>query len=96
VELSIRITGLTAERLIDPNASLPQGLIVTVNVSIQGFIKLEGNERAANFTFDVVYNPPIARVTVRGTTYLGEARRKLKRWTVSLREIKFRLRSLKL
>jgi hypothetical protein len=79
VELSIRITGLTAERLIDPNASLPQGLIVTVNVSIQGFIKLEGNERAANFTFDVVYNPPIARVTVRGTTYLRGSEEEIKK-----------------
>jgi len=85
VELSIRITGLTAERLIDPSASLPQGLVVTVNVSIQGFLKLENNERAANFTFDVVYNPPIARVTVRGTAYLRGSEEEIRRVDNELR-----------
>ncbi len=78
MEIMVRVTGISAERLVDPHADLPKDLRITVNVNVQRFPK-NGDVRTSTFVMDVSYVPPIARVIVRGNVYVRGGKPELKK-----------------
>ncbi len=69
MQVLVRVTRITAERLWEVDEPLPQGYGVSLNLSIKTMKKFD-DRAEGKFILDVSYQPPVGRIAVEGLIML--------------------------
>ncbi len=69
MQVLVRVTRVTAERLWEVDEPLPQGYGVSLNLSIKTMKRVD-DRAEGKFILDVSYQPPVGRIAIEGLIML--------------------------